>query len=302
MKSFRLWPVVAIFWFSVCCLMLVASPCVLAGERLVLVGGGKRPVQAVARFVEWAGGSQARIVIIPWASGEPQESYDALAKEINGHHPASVECAPFAPLTAESKARFLAQLKTAGGVFFTGGDQGRIMDVLADATLLAELRHRYTRGTVFGGTSAGTAIMSRIMLTGDGDFEVIDGSKVVTREGLGLLPNTIVDQHFIKRQRENRLFGLVLQHPEALGIGVDEDNALLVMENRYAEAVGPTQVMMVDGKARRGALTVYLVHSGEKFDLVKRQPIGFRVQGSGVEKRPNGIKKTKTSKTLNPEP
>ncbi|HNG96186.1 MAG TPA: cyanophycinase, partial [Acidobacteriota bacterium] len=195
MKSFRLWPVVAIFWFSVCCLMLAASPCVLAGERLVLVGGGKRPVQAVARFVDWAGGSEARIVIIPWASGEPQESYDALAKEINEHHPAAVECAPFAPLTAESKARFLAQLKTAGGVFFTGGDQSRIMDVLADATLLAELRHRYTEGTVFGGTSAGTAIMSRIMLTGDGDFEVIDGGKVVTREGLGLLPNTIVDQH-----------------------------------------------------------------------------------------------------------
>ncbi len=90
MKFFRFWPLVAIFWFSVSCLMLVASPSVLAGERLVLVGGGKRPAQALARFVEWAGGPKARIVVIPWASGEPQESYDALAKEIQAHHPASV--------------------------------------------------------------------------------------------------------------------------------------------------------------------------------------------------------------------
>ncbi len=72
------------------------------------------------------------------------------------------------------------------------------------------LKLRYDAGTVFGGTSAGAAIMSSQMITGEGDFTVIDGKKVQTSLGLGLLPDdVIVDQHFIKRQRQNRLFGLI---------------------------------------------------------------------------------------------
>jgi cyanophycinase len=115
--------------------------------------------------------------------------------------------------------------------------------------------------------------MSAQMITGEGDFTVIDGSKVQTNLGLGLLPDyVIVDQHFIKRQRENRLFGLILQNPEKFGVGIDESTAILVSDNRFAEVVGTSQVMLVSAKPReKQALIIYLANPGERFDLRKRK-------------------------------
>jgi cyanophycinase len=244
-----------------------------AQEKMVLIGGGKRPPEAVARFVDWAGGEKARILIVTWASGVPQESFDGIKKDFDKYKTASFENAPFAPLDEKTREQFLSRLKTATGIFFTGGDQNRIMDVLQDETLYNALRERYKAGAVFGGTSAGAALMSTPMMTGENDLTVIDGAKVGVRKGLGLLPNAIFDQHFIKRQRQNRLFGLVLQNPKTLGIGIDEDTALLVKDNRYAEVFGATFVMFVDGSDRRATFKIYLLRAGERFDLLKRKMI-----------------------------
>jgi cyanophycinase len=246
--------------------------------RLVIVGGGERPREAMARFVEWGGGASARLLVVAWASGEPRASCDALIEELRLQGPGHAECAPFVALDAEGKAgrlepearaRFLSQLAAATGVFFSGGDQARIMDVLADAALLRAVRERHAQGVVFGGTSAGAAAMSARMITGEGDFTVIDGEKVGVREGLGLLPGAIVDQHFVKRQRQNRLFGLVLKHPGERGVGIDEDTALLVVAGRRGEVVGKGPVVLVDavGPSR---LEVTLLRSGESVDLRRR--------------------------------
>ncbi|MGI8884961.1 MAG: cyanophycinase, partial [Pyrinomonadaceae bacterium] len=186
---------------------------VAAQERLVLIGGGKRPPESIARFVDWAGKEKARILIVTWASGVPEESFDGIKKDFIAYKIASFENAPLAPLDAEERAAFLNQLKTATGIFFTGGDQNRIMEVLQDETLLNALREKYDAGAVFGGTSAGTAAISDPMMTGEADLKIIDGAKVGVRKGLGLLPNAILDQHFIVRQRQNRLFGLILKNP-----------------------------------------------------------------------------------------
>ena len=240
-------------------------------QKLVLLGGGLRPPEALARFVEWAGNGHSRLLIVSWAGADPRESYESLARDLQLYRPAAVESAPFAPMGPEDKARFLDQLRRATGVFFGGGDQGRIMDVLKDQSLREALRERYRQGVVFGGTSAGTAVMSALMITGEGDFTVIDGGKVKVRAGLGLLPGVILDQHFMKRQRQNRLFGLVLDHPRLLGVGVDEGTALAVRDNRHAEVVGPGPVMIVDARAGSGDLVVKLVRPGERFDLKTRK-------------------------------
>jgi cyanophycinase len=143
------------------------------------------------------------------------------------------------------------------------------MDVLADPELLAAVRARFAAGVVFGGTSAGAAVMSARMITGEGDFTVIDGSRVEVRPGLGFLPGAIVDQHFVRRQRQNRLFGLVLAHPGERGVGIDEDTAILVSGGRRAEVVGKGPVMLVDA-AGTDRLAVRLVRPGETVDLGER--------------------------------
>jgi cyanophycinase len=108
--------------------------------------------------------------------------------------------------------------------------------------------------------------MSLRMITGDGDFTLIDGDQVVVREGLGLLPGVIVDQHFVKRQRQNRLFGLVLKHPQERGVGIDEDTALLVTAGRHAEVVGKGPVLLVDAVGP-DKLQVTILRSGQSVDL-----------------------------------
>jgi cyanophycinase len=246
-----------------------ASPA-LAGERLVVIGGGERPKEALSRFVEWAGGpAGARILVVSWATEEPKESFDSFREDLAPFKPDVVEPAPPRPLTASGKTVFLGQLRRATGVFFTGGDQARIMEVLRDAELIGALRERYKAGVVFGGTSAGAAIMSERMITGEGDFTVLDAAKVEIRPGLGLLPGVIVDQHFIKRQRENRLFGLVLAHPEERGIGIDESTAILVEDGRKAEVVGSSQVMLVDAGDRKGSLVLTLLKAGQAFEVLR---------------------------------
>lgn len=251
-------------------LAIVIAGSAFATERLVLVGGGDKPVVAMQRFAEWAGGTKAHLLMVLWATGYPTDCFDGLKNDFGKYSPASMEAAPVQPLTPETRATLLKQLEGATGVFFCGGDQVRVMDVLKDQPLLDAMRARYKAGAVFGGTSAGTAIMSKIMITGEGDFSVLDGAKVETREGLGLLEGTIVDQHFLKRQRQNRLFGLVLMHPEELGVGVNEDAALLVTDGRHGEAVDGN-VMIVDGKGGKDELKVTVLRPGQKFDLAKRQ-------------------------------
>ncbi len=242
-------------------------------QRLFVVGGGDRPDEGVRKFVEWSGGEKARLLMITWASGAPAESFEALKKDFSILPGVQVEHASMRPLDAEKRAKFIEQLKTATGVFFSGGDQNRIMDVLADEELLKLIREKYNAGTPFGGTSAGAAVMSDPMMTGDADLKVLNGKKVGVRKGLGLLPNVIFDQHFLVRQRHNRLLGLILVNPKTLGIGIDEDTAVLVEDNRRLQVAGKTQVMFVYSDKGGNPYSLNFLNAGQWFDLKKKRVI-----------------------------
>lgn len=254
-------------------IVLTANFCVFVcgQERLIMIGGGDRPVSVLKKLAEWTGDEKSKLLVITWASGVPSESFDAFKKDFEQVSKIELVKAPVRPLNETDKATFLQQLKAANGVFFTGGDQNRVMEVLKDAEMLKALRDKYKSGAVFSGTSAGTAIMSQIMITGEGDFTVLDGAKVETKDGLGLLPDVIVDQHFIKRQRQNRLLGLVMKNPQTLGIGIDEDTAFAVRDNRFAEVVGDSGVMIFDMQKKNAPITVFWLKRGESFDLKKRK-------------------------------
>lgn len=246
-------------------LLLLASSSWAAAPRLVLVGGGERPPAALERFVAWAGGERARILVVPWASAEPEAAAQALLEELAAYPAAARDAAPS---TAAARA-FDVLLASATGVFFTGGDQVTLMAAVDALGLAPRLRELAGRGVVFGGTSAGTAAMSPLMITGVGDFTRLDPLAVGAAPGLGLLPGTLVDQHFLKRQRHNRLLALVGAHPELLGLGVDEDTALLVDGTR-AEVVGATAVLAVRA-AGAGAWDVELLAAGARYDLAAKR-------------------------------
>lgn len=243
-------------------LLLWAAPASAAGPRLVLVGGGERPREALARFTEWSGGAASRLLVVPWASSEPAEAAAALTDELLLTVPGSVTAAPS---TAAARAELAALFDGASGVFFTGGDQVRLMQALSSAGLVEKVQALSAAGVVFGGTSAGTAVMSPVMITGEGDFTRLDPAKVGTAPGLGLLPGTLVDQHFLRRQRQNRLFALLEGRADILGLGVDEDTALLV-DGTEAEVVGPSAVTAVRSR-EKGRFSVELLRPGRRYAL-----------------------------------
>lgn len=242
-------------------LLGLLSPLVHAEGHLVLVGGGQHPPEAMKAFYDWTGREEPRILVIGWASSVPDENLRIVLEDY-----AKYAHRPQLELAARDRTSVLQQLERADGVWFTGGDQTKVMAVLQDRVLLQALRDKYRAGGVFGGTSAGTAIMSLKMLTGNADPTVIDPAKVELAEGLGLLPvSIIVDQHFLRRQRENRLFGALLGNPGCSGIGIDEDTALLLSNGSEARVVGRAQILLITPES--SALRVQIYQPGDRFRL-----------------------------------
>lgn len=235
-----------------------------ADTTLLLVGGGKRPVKAMEKFVQKAGASKASLLVIPWASGTT-EGAENIKRELLTHSPAEVEIVAH-ELSADQLKSLKEKIKTTSGIFFTGGNQNQLMKYMRRYELVETFRESFKNGMAFAGTSAGTAIMSNPMLTGNSDLSVINPEKNETAEGLGLLPsNVIVDQHFILRSRFNRLASLILG-TDKLGIGIDEDNAIFITNNEKAEVIGPTQVMFYSSSSAKD-LNLKILVEGDTYNM-----------------------------------
>ena len=241
-------------------------------QRLMVVGGGNRPAEATKKFVEWSGGVKSKILVITWATADEDTGFEGAKKSFLEANAGDVVHAMTKPIDAAKRAKLVDQIREATGIYFGGGDQNRIMDVLKDEELLKMIRAKYAAGTPVGGTSAGAAVLSDPMMTGEADLKILDGNKVGVRGGLGLIPDIMWDQHFLVRQRHNRLFGFIMQNPRYLGVGIDEDNAVLVSNGRDLRVLGKTAVMFIDGRGRNGAMTVNVLRTGSCYNLKKRKP------------------------------
>jgi cyanophycinase len=257
--------------------------------HLMLIGGGEKPRAAMEKFVALAGGKDAPIVVIPTASGEDDihEYYTNLFTKDYGS--TDIAVLPIRTKADANLPELVTAAKRARGIFFAGGDQTRILNALAGTPVLDALREAFRNGAAVGGTSAGTACQSEIMITGEGDFKVIQTKSVEVIEGLGFLrSDVIVDQHFMARQRQNRLISLLLEHPDHLGVGVDEDTAIWVRPDNTFEVIGERSVMVFDpagasiqrgsgaaGKELLGVhgMRMHIVLPGEVFDLARRAPV-----------------------------
>jgi cyanophycinase len=244
--------------------LLIASSA-LAQERLVVVGGGNIPREAASQFAEWAQGQKAKILIIPWATTKSVEYSGNIRRAVEPFTKSDAfTVAPTFPMSPEDKATFLKELDQATGVFFTGGDQAKILKVIEDDEIRSALNKKYRSGIPFGGTSAGTAIMSKVALISEESMPS-GPPTLTTGPGLCFLPSdVIVDQHFILRNRETRLRLLMLGNPGSIGVGIDEDEALIV-EDGVGTAVGPSAVVVLTPDDK------ITLKKGEKYNLNERK-------------------------------
>lgn len=268
-------------------LLLTLTVCLCAGEpappaqgTLIIAGGGALPREIYGAFVAAAGGGGARIAVLPTASAEPRESAQAMVERLRelGAHPVVLN--PQNRAEAEAMGH-RAEVASCTGFWFTGGDQSRITGLIGGTGLHQLIQTRYLEGAAVGGTSAGAAIMSPRMLTGEDrngkeELRELGSGAYRTREGLGFLPGCVVDQHFLRRGRQNRLISLLMEHPDLLGLGVDEETALLVHQ-RMATVVGRRGVMVFDGSGMQRSgegftdLRVHLLTPGQRLDLATRR-------------------------------
>ncbi|HUR29249.1 MAG TPA: cyanophycinase [Planctomycetota bacterium] len=243
----------------------------VTGHLMVVGGGGTTPAMT-ARMLELGGGTDANIVILPQASESPDRGQGSreMWTALGATHVVCLD-----PLTEAEGEKALA---AATLIWFPGGDQSKLMKALEDARLVDDVARRHRQGALVGGTSAGAAVMSRLMLTGEADLVGVRAKTTELVPGLGLWHDAIVDQHFVKRQRWARLFSAVLDHPEYVGVGIDErtavevdsgswrvwgDGSVVIFDARRAETVPP------ESGARQSArgVSVTLLRDGDVFSL-----------------------------------
>jgi cyanophycinase len=228
-----------------------ASAVRIKSGSFVLVGGGTLPDSIRQCFLGLAGGKNAHIVVIPSASAladAPVQSY-AFWKT------ADVKSVRVLHTTNRSEAddpRFYGLLRGATGVWISGGDQSRLAAIYGGTRVERELVNVIKRGGVVGGTSAGASIVSEVMMA--------DAGKA--GKGFGLLLNAVIDQHFTKRGRLPRLLAVLQSHQGQMGIGIDEETAV-VIQGGEVTVLGHKTVTVAVPHSPRPNVRVY--HAGSHF-------------------------------------
>ena len=243
---------------------------------LIIGGGGSLPPAVYQAFAQAAGGSGSRVGVITASSGEPKEAFEAMAERLAPHGIKAIHL-PVASRADACAPALLEAARSCGAFWFSGGDQMRVHTFVVGTPLHKLVLDRHAAGGTVGGSSAGAAVMSRIMIQGTDALGATAPGTYRTVEGLGLLPGCIVDQHFLRRTRHNRLLSLAMEHPDHLGLGIDEDTALLVREGRCT-VLGNRRVLVVDPRgmvSREGTFTgmkLHLLGPGQGLDLGTRLP------------------------------
>ena len=218
--------------------------------NLFIIGGGSRSVELLEALVKTADlAPDDYIVILPMSSGVPVESVEVISKELSGQSKNAIADFNFTRTQAKDHQTWIDSVRNAKLIYITGGDQNRFMEVVRGTRLYDALHEAYNKGATIAGTSAGAAVMSRIMITGEekdkkNSGKEIKSDNIVTSEGMGFITTAIIDQHFIWRSRYNRLLSVLGDHPDKMVIGIDEGTAIVV-KGKKASVVGESQVVVV---------------------------------------------------------
>jgi len=257
---------------------------------LIIIGGheAKTGEQAILSEVAARAGKSGRLVVITVASQEPEDLATTYKEVFGGLGVKQVDVLDIRTREQATNPAAVALLDNVAVVFFTGGDQLRITSQVGDTPVFQRMHELYRRGATIAGTSAGAAAMPATMLiSGSGDSsEVI--SSLGMAPGLGLLENVVIDSHFAERGRIGRLLGAVAQNPRNLGLGIDEDTAIVVEHGSHFRVLGSGAVYVLDGASiaysslseerSEGIITIHgitmhVLGTGDLFDLRGRRPL-----------------------------
>ncbi|MDD2503544.1 MAG: cyanophycinase [Clostridia bacterium] len=217
---------------------------------LIIIGGKedkKNECIILKKVAELAGGAESKIVILTVATDYPSEvgrEYKRL------FHKLKVSQVEALHIETRENANDIDRLERLGGascVFFTGGDQLKITSLTGGTKIEEFLRESFTEGLIIAGTSAGASVMSETMITSGDDDKAPRRCTVKMAPGIGLIDGVVIDQHFAERGRIGRLLAAVSQNPKVLGIGIDEDTAIVVRPNHSFEVLGSNAVTVLDG-------------------------------------------------------
>jgi cyanophycinase len=252
---------------------------------LIVIGGGMLDEAIYERFHQEAGGDTARIVVIPTALGDEFLERDSaliqLRQLFESHGFYNVTLLHTRDTARANDEDFIAPLKTATGLYFMGGRQWRIADGFLNTRAHQEMKNLLARGGVIAGSSAGATIQGSYLARGDTkNNQIMMGDH---EEGLAFMKNVAIDQHVLARNRQFDLFTILDKRPELLGIGLDENTAIVVKGDTF-EVIGESYVLMYDQSfwSREGwtlknlpveERMFYMLRAGDRYNLRKREII-----------------------------
>lgn len=240
---------------------------------LFIIGGGNRSDSLMKQMVTTANFRAGDyIVVLPMASAEPEAGFSLISRQLAKHTGAVIRNFDFAANEAGHK-QWVDSLSRARLIYILGGDQNRFMKTVLNTPVYKAIHQAYKNGATIAGTSAGAAVMSKYMITGQQlkdtvykeTFDKLLDKNIAFAEGLGLLPEVIIDQHFIKRSRYNRLLSALAEKPGFVCVGIDEGTAIIVRGER-ATVAGESQVVRIaapkESKTTNGLLRFQNIQFG----------------------------------------
>jgi cyanophycinase len=224
-----------------------------AKGALFIIGGGKRPPALVKDLIQLSEVDKGGyIVVLPMSSSEPDTSAWWAMRQFKKQNITNVTYFNFEKGETPEKEK-IDSVKNARMIYVSGGDQNKFMDIVKNTPIYDAMHYAYKNGATIAGTSAGAAIMSKKMITGNeykhpeytGEFRTIEAENIEIKEGMGFTDKLIVDQHFVWRMRMNRLMSVAIENPQEIAVGIDESTAIYVKNNTF-KVYGKSQVIVIE--------------------------------------------------------
>lgn len=258
--------------------------------NLIIIGGAedkKGDKEILKRVAKYIDPKNKKLIIATIATQYPEKSYENYKNIFSNLGVENIDKLDISNREEAFKKENIELINDANLLFFTGGDQLRITSMIGGTPVYDAIKNLCINGGLIAGTSAGASVMSDTMIVEGEDDESPHKCTLKMSPGLGLVNNIIIDQHFAQRGRIGRLLTAIAQNPEVLGIGIDEDTAIVVSDKGTAEVIGSGAVYFIDGSSISYSnvseqysdeilsmfnVKIHVLKEGNRFNLLDKVP------------------------------